>query len=99
MKDVMYLGPCPADEDCAQVGEVGYADKAQKQCEAYIELIRARIGKEPTGAKLRVRWQTHDLGSYAEVTCDFDDTIDATAEYAYRCENDGPTAWNEGDEE
>ncbi len=93
----MWLGPIPADEeDCAQVGDVDYYDRATAQCDRYIELIRKVVGKEPPGAYLKKKWSEHDLGSYVEVVCYFDtDTkqYPEAMEYAFECENDGPTEW------
>lgn len=84
-----------AEEECAQVGDPNYAELARKQCERYIARIRDVCGMEPPGARLRTLWQPHDLGNYVEVVCTFEVEDEAATEYAYRCENDGPTTWED----
>lgn len=94
MRDLVYLGSAPPDEPCAQVGSYGYREAVLDQCKRYIALIRKTVGIELFGAKLKVEWQEHDFGSYAEVVCWYDDAIDGAREYAYRCESDGPLTWD-----
>jgi hypothetical protein len=98
MRDLVYLGPVPVDEDCVQVGDQDYEIKAAYQCEQYILLIRRVVGVEPQGAKLKVKWNDHDLGSYCEVVCEFDDRYQEAFDYAFRCESEGPTKWSDGTE-
>lgn len=95
MKDLVFLGPAPADERCAQVGDEGYELRAAEECERYIRLLRATIGPEPQGARLRVKWNDHDLGAYAEVVCEFDDRYQEAFDYAFRCESEAPLKWGD----
>jgi hypothetical protein len=91
--DTVYLGPAPAEEDCAQVGRTDYEERARAECLAYIEAIRKVVGAEPDGARLRVKRQAHDFGSYLEVVCEFDGNNRDAAEYAARCDAEAPTTW------
>lgn len=94
MKDLVYLGPVPADEQCLELGAPNYEPHAAEQeCRRYIELIRRTVGPEPQGAKLKVKWQEHDLGSYCEVVCEFDDRYQEAFDYAFRCESEAPMKW------
>lgn len=95
MRDLVYLGPCPPDEPAVQVGEEGYEERALEECKRYIEVIRRKLGTEPDGAKLKVRWEGHDLGRYVEVVCYFDDRFPAAFDYAMRCESEGPQTWED----
>jgi hypothetical protein len=54
-ENVNWLGPTPALECCAQVGEPDYARDAKVECRAFIEAIRKVCGREPEGARLVVK--------------------------------------------
>lgn len=92
-EDVYWLGPCPAEEDAVQVGSPDYARNAKAQCRAYIDAIRAVCGHEPEGARLTIRAQQHDFGSYYEVAVAFDGNNQVAAEYAAKCDDSAPTTW------
>lgn len=92
--DWINIGPTPPGEDCAMVDEPDYTERATRECRAYIGQLRRHYGTEPAGARLRVLWQPHDLGMYAEVVCDYDPSLPAAVEYAYRCEEGGPENWD-----
>jgi len=94
MRDYVYLGPAPAEEDCVQVGEPDYLERALAECRRYIDLIRRVCGPEPPGARLRTKWEYHDFGKYVEVVCEFDDNVPEAVEYAYRVEEEAPTRWD-----
>ncbi len=93
MTDLVYLGPAPADERCAQAGSDDYADRALRECRAYIEAIRKVCGSEPEGAALRVRREAHDAGGYYEVICQYDGEDEAASAYAAHCDENAPTTW------
>src|SRR4051812_37419930 len=95
MRDCMDLGSAPPMEDCAQVGSTDYWERARRECRAYVALLRRVLGDEPPGASLSVKSHPHDFGTYLSVVCHFDPEINAAADYAFRCESDGPQAWDE----
>jgi hypothetical protein len=97
VQDVYWLGAAPAEEDCAQVGSSDYARRAIDECRRYIDAIRKVWGPEPEGARLTVKSQSHDFGTYYEVAVVFDGTIKAAAEYAVKCDRDAPKTWAEAD--
>jgi hypothetical protein len=94
--DILYCGPVPCEEDTAQTGKTDDWAKYQRiECEAYIQALRNAFGPEPEGARLRVKTESHDFGSYKEVVCDYDGNVEAAAAYASKCE-EGLTCWEDG---
>jgi hypothetical protein len=93
MHNYVCFGPSPSEEDCAQVGEPGYREKALEECARYIQLLRETIGPEPEGARLRIKWFEHDFGAYCEVVCYFNTDNEASVAYAQRCEDHAPATW------
>jgi hypothetical protein len=88
-----YLGPAPADEECAQLGHDEYEERAKAECRQYIAAVRIVCGDPPEGARLKVVSQPHDFGLYWEVVVEFDPHIRAACEYAARCDAQAPTTW------
>lgn len=93
MRDFIEIGSSPCDEDCAQVGEPDFHEKATKEMRRYIDLIRKKLGPEPEGARLGIKWFPHDFGSYGEVVCYFEDDNEKAREYAFKCEAEAPANW------
>jgi hypothetical protein len=93
MRDYINIGPCPAAENCVQIGDPDYYIKAKAECQRYIELIRCTLGPEPAGARLAIRRFPHDFGTYMEVVCYFDSDRPKSEEYAFKCESDAPGFW------
>lgn len=88
-----FLGPAPAEEACAQVGQDEYENRARAECRQYIGAIRIVCGDPPDGAHLRVVCQPHEFGLYWEVVVDFDPSSPAAREYAAKCDATAPTTW------
>lgn len=95
MTDYIQLGSAPALEEPAQLGMPGYAAAARKECQAYIQAIRAKLGPEPQGAKLAVKPFPHEFGSFYEAVCYYDPASPASFDYAMRCERHAPETWEE----
>lgn len=94
-RDFIELGPAPCDEDCAQVGDPDYPERSRAECRRYIALLTAVMGEPPEGAWFSIKSSSHDFGTYREVVCYFDSDNEAAADYAWRCEADGPTTWDD----
>jgi len=94
MSDWLDIGSSPPEESCAQVGADGYYERARRECRAYVEQLRRAMGPEPAGARLGVRSNPHDFGTYLSVVCYYDPAMEAAVEYAFRCESDGPQNWD-----
>ena len=95
MRDYIEIGPSPCDEPCVQVGEEDYTARAREECRKFMWAIRKKLGEEPDGANLRIRSNPHDFGSYLEVVCYFEDDNEEARNYAYACESDAPTTWED----
>ena len=95
IKDSLYIGESPWDETCAAVGSDMYTVNADKECRRFIQQIRRHYGPEPEGARLYIKSNPHDFGSYLSVECVFtwdpsDEEADWTPsqEYAFAIEGD-----------
>lgn len=93
--DYLNIGPCPCDEDCVQLGDDDYQKKSREECQRFIELIRKKHGVEPCAAKLAIKSFNHDFGTYREVVCYYDEGVECSVEYAFRCESDPPSRWSD----
>jgi hypothetical protein len=91
--DYLTLGPTPAGEQCAQVGEENYRRRALEEGERYISQLKKQFGEAPLGCHLRIQFFPHDFGSYSEVCIYFDDSIEEAVNYAYNMENNTPENW------
>lgn len=91
MHDYISIGSTPAAEDCAQVGRPDYMQVERRECRAFINQIRREVGLEPDGARLFIKSNPHDFGSYLEVCCEYDepegDNARVPLEYALKCES------------
>lgn len=95
MRDHIYIGSTPSDEDCAATGITHNAMHYNtRECLSYIEALRKKYGDEPNGAKLSIRWESHDFGTYAEVVCYYNDDDKDAVDYAFKCE-EGIATWAE----
>ena len=93
--DFIYIGPCPAEEACSQIGVTeGFERINRLECHAYIQALRKVYGPEPDGAFLYTKRENHDFGSYFEVVCKYDENNEIATDYAYRLEN-GLLTWAE----
>jgi hypothetical protein len=101
MKDYLTIGQAPCEEPCAQFGQPDYREKALQECARFIALLRKTFGPEPEGAWLSIKWFPHDVGvvgydHYCEVVCHYNTEIPESVDYAYRCEAEMPTTWENG---
>lgn len=95
MIDTIAIGPSPAEEDCAQVGEDGYAPKAVAECKRFAALIVQKLGPPPGNARLRILRNAHDFGTYYEIGVEFDSDSREEVQYAYLVEALAPKTWND----
>lgn len=92
--DSIMIGATPYEEDCAQVGSDNYHTRARAECNRYIECLRKVYGNEPVGARLYIKSNPHDFGSYLEVECKYDENNEEAIAYAFRVEN-GLATWDD----
>lgn len=94
-QEYIHIGCTPLEEPCAQIGVTADAQRYNKiECRAYIAALRKKFGDEPEGARLTVKSESHDFGTYREVICFYNLDDVASVEYAYRCET-GLETWDE----
>lgn len=95
MRDWIDLGATPPGESCAQLGTPDYHDRARRECRAYIARLRRAMGPEPPGARLALKANPHDFGTYLSVVCHYETGDEQATDYAFRCEAEGPEAWDD----
>jgi hypothetical protein len=95
MRQELYIGECPANESCAQVGAPDYYPRAIKECRTYIKQLRRIFGEEPLGARLKIGSSDHDFGRYHYVAVEFETESKEAVEWAYKIENNSPGEWDD----
>lgn len=93
--DYLELGPVPSNEHCEQVGPNYNESRARLECRVFIKQLRRMFGEEPIGARLRVKSNPHDFGSYLEVAVYYDPNVEESVEYAFKLEEEYPENWDE----
>lgn len=95
MLDTLAIGPTPAEEDCAQVGDKDYTKKAVPECRRFAALIVQKLGPPPGNARLRLLRNAHDFGTYYEIGVEFDSDSKEETQYAYLVEALAPKTWDD----
>jgi hypothetical protein len=94
--DWVYLAPTPIEEDCAQLGQDNYRNQAMKEMTVFCnQLYRDFPEAENKGVYFRIKWQSHDFGTYGEVVAAYDDNDLEAMDYAIHVENNIPEHWDE----
>lgn len=95
MKDIIYIGPVPYDEHCAQVGEDGFRGQATKEMNAYIAQLYRRFPElENNNVYLKIKWEHHDFGTYGEVVVVYDPDDEEQSELAFKIDSYIPSNWD-----
>ncbi len=95
MREYVELGCAPAMEDCAQVGDSNYSERARQECRAFIAQIRRENPDLPEGVSLRMKSNNHDFGCYYEVVASFMSDDEEAVQAAWGLESKTPTRWDE----
>lgn len=94
--DYIYLGPAPANENCAQVGEPDYRIKAKKEMNTFIDQIYRQFPEiEETSIVIRAKFFPHDYGSYGDVVVIYDADDQESTILALKIESDVDTYWDD----
>ena len=94
--EYMEIGSSPYEEDCAQVGSNGYVERANKELFAYMnQLKRLFPAAESLNVRFRIKWFSHDFGSYGEVCMHWDTGNEEADVYVYEIEKELPGYWDE----
>lgn len=95
MKECLSIGPTPVDEPCEELGPEYDSTKAKVECATFISQIKRQLGEPPEGARLRIKHNPHDFGTYLDVEVVFDDDNASASRYAYHVEENTPQLWDE----
>ncbi len=95
MLTTMYIGSSPADKECVYINCDNYRELARKECNRFIVSLRAHFGMEPAGARLKLKWNPHEFGTYASVECEYDIDVAEAVAYALVCEGNCPEKWED----
>ena len=93
-KEILEISCTPHAEPCESFGPNYNPVRARQECNAFMKQLRRMFGEEPPGARLTIRSNPHDFGTYLEVACVFNDENEEATDYAYRCESDMPEFWD-----
>lgn len=94
-------GTTPADEECASVGDEGYAFRARREAKVFINQIIRQFGEklqkliDDGRIELVIHSNRHDFGSYYDVIAKFEENDEIATNYAYEIESDVATEWDD----
>jgi len=94
-RETLELGSTPYEEQCAQVGDPDYGERARRECIAFMDQVVRQHGEPPDGASLRIKANAHDFGTYYEVAVVYDPEDEAAVRYADKVDNDMPARWDD----
>lgn len=100
MRDYLYLGEGPAEEDVAQMGAQAYKLVAKAQLVQYRALLRrtykAETGSDwPESCELAIKAEPHDFGTYYTLVAKYDTEDEAGMKAAFWAEGEGPVYWDQ----
>lgn len=94
MTEYFILGPVPSDEDCAQVGDENFRQRATLEMDAYInQLYRLFPDADSCGVIFTKKWFNHDFGSYGEVIANYNN--DEGFAFVLNVELNLPSYWDD----
>lgn len=92
--DWMELGPTPAGEKCASIGEDDFEQQSRIECAAF----KAQLERLFPKARFRVKSFNHDFGTYREVCVAletlYDENNNEIEPIAYEVEANTPELWD-----
>jgi hypothetical protein len=94
VRDYITLGSSPGNENCTQLGSDNYDIQSRKECLAFKHQLERLFSEPPEGCYFSVKSFSHDFGTYKEVVCYFDDSIEESCSFAYNAENNTPGSWD-----
>lgn len=98
MREVIDIGPAPANADCAQLGQTrDFATINRLEVRLYAAAIQARFGVPPTGCALKPVLNWHDFGNYLTLGLEVDtgDRRDDSVTAYIEAVEDGLCSWLE----
>lgn len=91
----IFVGECPTEEECAQVGADNYRTQSILEITTFIRQIRRQFGVEPPNSALRRTSNLHDFGTYYELEYFYDQEDPHHQEYAHILDANTPTHWDQ----
>ena len=95
--ETIEIGSSPYGEKCAQLGELGYEDRARAECavlRAQLARQAAAAGKDLSGVRLIIKSNSHDFGCYYELVARFEEGDGKASDAAYWLEGNLPERWD-----
>lgn len=99
MTDYLEIGTAPADENCVQVGEPDYANRALQECQRFVALLEKKFPVycaekyETINPRFVVKKFPHDFGNYFQVCIEWDDKDGE--DFAFWVEENLPETWED----
>jgi hypothetical protein len=97
--ETLEIGFTPHGEECAEVGEEGYAARARRELGVFRRQLHRHAAREgvqlPPGLVLGIKGNAHDFGTYYELVARFPTDDEAATEAAYWLEANVPEKWDE----
>lgn len=95
--DYIELGPTPCDENCVQVGEDNYRERAKRETTVFVDQLNREFSSwvEDGLIKFGIKWFSHDFGSYCEAVVYYNDDDEASRAIAIVVENNTPFKWDD----
>ena len=94
------LGPVPAEESCAQVGQPDFPERSRRECLVFRRMLQ-RLFPVPDGLQVQyvTRSHQHDYGTYREVAVGYSGNgtpagASAAEDFAFAVERGTPSQWD-----
>jgi len=94
MKESLYIGSTPPDEDCEQLGKNYDPQRARLECKVYARQLIREHGPVPDGAVLKIVSNPHDFGDYLSVNLIIESGNEKHWDYFCKCEGEGSENWD-----
>lgn len=95
MKDIIYLGPTPADEECAQSGDSDFSSENFKECLTFKLQLEKQFSLFKGIVRFKLKTENHDFGAYKEVVVEYDDENQSSSAAAFEIEENAARNWTE----
>lgn len=84
----------PCEEEGPSVGEDNYRSLCMRNGRVFMRQLTRQFGEPPGGARLIIKANPHDFGTYYTVDCVFDSGSQQECEYAFKLERECPARWD-----
>lgn len=95
--DYIDIGPSPAGEGCAQVGDDDYREVCLMEMTAFMNQIHREFSSlfENANILLKKKFYPHDFGSYGSVVICYNPDDDESVNAAFTIEANTPEYWDD----